>query len=322
MTTLSRRFVCLLLVSLLTVISVFACGKNLHHNTANWTSSLNDCRIVKHSMGETCIPENPERLVTIFHVTLGNVLALGVKPIGSATALNTSQEDLPAYLKHETAGIKQLGSQYQPNLETILLAKPDLILGWETVRKTYPLISQIGPTVLGQWQGESSWREYFHFVAEVLGKEEAEQQAWLRYYQRVDELKTALSKQYKNKTVSVIYAYRGSPTISINTKNSFVGSILEDAGIQRPETQNITVPGGSYDITEESLHDADADVLFILSNDQKTVEALQQKPIWKILKAVQQRRVYPVDDFTWIGSNLIAANAVIDDLFKYLVNMP
>ncbi|MBW4688788.1 MAG: iron-siderophore ABC transporter substrate-binding protein [Komarekiella atlantica HA4396-MV6] len=271
-------------------------------------------------MGETCIPKNPKRVVTIYHMTLANALLLGIKPIGSATTQGV-QKDIPPYLKRRMAGIKQLqlGSQYQTNPERILLAKPDLILGSSTLRETYSITSQISPTVVINWHGESSWREYFHSQAEVLGKEEAEQQAWNHYYQRISELKAALNNRYENKTVSVIYVLRVSPIIHISIKNSFVGSILEDIGIKRPKAQNIVVSGGSYQITEENLEDINGDVIFVLSDDKKTIEALREKPLWKKIKAVQQGHVYFVDDWTWTASNLIAADAVIDDLYKYLV---
>ncbi|PSB23096.1 iron-siderophore ABC transporter substrate-binding protein, partial [filamentous cyanobacterium CCP2] len=44
-------------------------------------------------------------------------------------------------------------------------------------------------------------------------------------------------------------------------------------------------------------------------------------PLWSTLSAVQQGRVYEVPGY-WIGDGPIAANAVIDDLFKYLVETP
>ncbi len=53
------------------------------------------------------------------------------------------------------------------------------------------------------------------------------------------------------------------------------------------------------------------------SSNRETLEKLKQKPIWKRLKAVQQGNIYPVDMLTWFESNLLAADAVINDLEKY-----
>jgi iron complex transport system substrate-binding protein len=57
-------------------------------------------------------------------------------------------------------------------------------------------------------------------------------------------------------------------------------------------------------------------------SDQEFLAKLKQKPLWQRLQAVQQNRVYIVSFSNWTGGSLLAANAVIDDLFKYLVNSP
>ncbi|GJD15214.1 hypothetical protein RIVM261_001700 [Rivularia sp. IAM M-261] len=95
--------------------------------------------------------------------------------------------------------------------------------------------------------------------------------------------------------------------------------------LQRPKAQDIILPRGDriYGISSERLEEINADVLFILiirERDRKNLEKLQEKPLWKKLRDVRQRQVYTVDALNWFGSNLLAADAVIDDLYKYLVN--
>jgi iron complex transport system substrate-binding protein len=281
--------------------------------------------MIEHVMGETCIPKNPKRIATISRFTLANALVLGIKPIGSTSVANVSQYKFDTYLKNNTEGIKQLGSQNEPNLEKILLLKPDLILGWKLTQTIYPLLSQIAPTVLGEWQGgDTSWREHFDFVAETLGKQEVAQKAWSQYYQRIEQLKISLRNRYKDKTISVISIF-DVWGIQISTKNSFIGSIINDIGLQRPQAQNVIALYGRKNISEENLEEADGDILFIqiLNNRGRNIfDELQKKPLWRTLKAVQQGQVYTVDALTWSGGNLLAANAVLDDLYKYLINTP
>jgi iron complex transport system substrate-binding protein len=95
----------------------------------------------------------------------------------------------------------------------------------------------------------------------------------------------------------------------------------------RRAAQNIVVEpiGRIARISEERLDEVVGDILFIMvhrDRDKQFLAELRQKPIWKTLKAVQEKQVYPVDTLAWVGSNLIAADAVLDDLEKYLVNMP
>ncbi|MBD2463177.1 iron-siderophore ABC transporter substrate-binding protein [Oscillatoria sp. FACHB-1407] len=272
-------------------------------------------------MGATCVPVNPERLATIFHVTLGHALTLGVKPIAS-TIINL-QHPFPEYLMDKLQGVKPLGSQNEPNLEKIALAKPDLILGWDRIQSTYPLLSQISPTALGSWDGPVSWREYFNFVADVLGKQQEARQAWEHYYQRVDELKKALGNRYQDQEISVV-----APSMHwgyfLQAKNSFVGSVFDDIGLKRPTVQDVDTSHGYVILNSvEELAMMDGDVLFVLTfeaDEKEAFDKILQSPLGKTLKATQHNRVYSVNTLTWNGGNLLAADAVIDDLFKYLVN--
>jgi iron complex transport system substrate-binding protein len=274
-------------------------------------------------MGETCVPNHPKRLITISEWTLANAVTFGVKPIGSTTfsAGDFHHDGFPKYAKNMMEGIEPVGDQLQPSLEKILLLKPDLIVGWEIVREIYPFLSKIAPTVLGDWRGgQETWREHIDFVAEVLGKEEAARRAWNQYYQRIEELKTALGDRYQNKEISVTFIT--SDTISILLKNSFDGTILNDAGLKRPQAQNMIAELPRIEISEEELEKIDGDILFVVTGDvnkTKLLKRIQEKPLWNNLRVVQQNRVYFVNAATWVIGNLLAADAVIDDLYKYLV---
>ncbi|MFN6501570.1 MAG: hypothetical protein RMX65_031890 [Nostoc sp. DedQUE01] len=101
--------------------------------------------------------------------------------------------------------------------------------------------------------------------------------------------------------------------------------MLNDAGLQRTKLQDVVTPTGYLFIPEEDLSQIDGDIMFIgfYGNDEEnSLKKLKQKPLWKTVKAVQKNHIYLVDLSIWRGSNLIATDAVIDDLFKYLVNTP
>jgi iron complex transport system substrate-binding protein len=287
------------------------------------------CRPVHHALGETCVPLHPKRIATLSDVDLTSVLALGLQPI--ATVFYTHPNDVPSYLQGKLDQVNTLGINDQPSIERMLKLKPDLVLGLEyNAEPIYALLSRIAPTVAGSWQGTSSWRDHFNFVAEVLGKTVEAKQAWARYYQRVQTLQAALGmdattpeRHQRPLQVSVFHICCGS--LHVDTKNSFNGSILADIGFLRPKDQDVIVEGGVEFISEELIPEIDADVLFIPtdsqdkdSNDKLT--QLMQNPLWQQLEAVRKGKVYLVDYHVWRSANLFAANGVIDDLFKYLVD--
>jgi len=286
---------------------------------------------VQQAMGEVCVPHRPQRILTLFHHSvLGHVLVLEVKPIGSSVRsiehLSGNYLNDQTYLGNKTEGIKQLGIEYQIDLEKILLLKPDLILAWDGVngKTIYPVLSQIAPTVIVPGFSMPSWKERFKFIAEVLGKQAEAQQALNHYYQRIKELKTALGNRYQNQTISVAGGF-GFNMVSF-VKNSSIGYILDDLGLSRLKAQDVITPNGAiYNLSAETLEQVDGDVLFYLvfgKEARAAFESLQQKPLWKKLKAVQQGQVYLVDGYTWTGADLFAADLVIDDLYKYLVKTP
>ncbi len=315
-----RHWIGYLLLTVLIFGLITACSRYTVQNTissADLTSK--DCRVFQHTIGETCIPINPQRIVTFSLPTLGNALVLGVKPLGS-TFIDMLDEH--TYLEGKIDGIQSVGI-FPPNLEKILLIKPDIIIGWNAEKQFYPLLSRIAPTVLFDWRQNKTWRELFDFVTQVLGRQEAAQQAWKNYYQRIEQLKTALGDRYKHKEISLVFLAPGA--IFSEAKNSFPDSILKDVGLQRSKAQDIIVPYTQLYFSIEELEKADGDILFVgtLSNDdQKSLDKLKQNPLWKKLRAVQQNHVYSIDYMTWRGGNLLAADAVINDLYKYLVNTP
>lgn len=140
----------------------------------------------------------------------------------------------------------------------------------------------------------------------------------------------------RHPTVSVIRIYPNS--ISLYLRDSFPGTVLQDAGLSRPATQDLNAADSlrlvnnpiQASISQELLDQADADVLFVWTAEnrreanqeaQQALAALQNNPLWKSLSVVQRNQVYFVPSY-WIGSGPIAANLILDDLFKYLVENP
>ncbi len=314
-----RHFLCWLILGIFGFTLVTACNHYVPYNTSSLPKQQTaECRMVKHTMGETCVPIHPQRVVTLSSCTLGNVLALGVKPIGTTNEVYVEGNSLSS-INGETEGIKLLGIS-QPNLEAILLLKPDLIIGVDWFKPIYPLLSKIAPTVLGEID-YVSWQKHLSFVAESLGKQEVEKALWQRYYQRIEQLKQALGTRYQGKRISFVTVGRNQ--IYIDSKNSFPGSILRAALLQRPAAQNLDATYGSFPISLEELKKADGDILFVTTfskTGNKFLAKKQQEPLWKTLKAVQENHVYYVDFMAWSGTNMLAIDVVIDDLFKYLVN--
>lgn len=318
-----RHFAYGLLFGILTVTLISAC------HTVNNTRVINDqpqgenCRVVKHTMGETCIPRHPQRLILLGKDTLANSLALGVKPIASVF---TPNDPLTSYLQGKVDGIESVGEFNAPSAEKILRLKPDLILAnsYYTQQSNYKQLSQIAPTVvLDVPYPPPSWKQQLEELAQVLGKENAAQQLLDEYWQRIEKLQQALGD--RRHTLNVSIASDGAAYHPwIQGEKHFSGEVLRDVGLQRPPAQR-----GHFflidNISEEKISIIDGDVLFFVAwgtaEDLEAVEKLKQNPLWQQLNVVQRNQVYFVG-VHWSNPDILAINRVVDDLFKYLVNTP
>ncbi|MDM9379410.1 iron-siderophore ABC transporter substrate-binding protein [Chlorogloeopsis sp. ULAP01] len=276
-------------------------------------------------MGETCIPHNPQRVVTLWTSTFCSTLALGIKPIAFTTGY--PGESLPEHLKDKVDGVKSVGTLTQPNLEKILLLKPDLIL---SITRTYlddiyPQLSNIAPTVVMDVSGPPPpWQKHLEDVANIFDKEQEEKQLIDEYWQRIEQLKQALGDRRHQLQVSVATVYQTYGIYIYGAKHP-TSKVLNDIGLQRPPSQR-----GDFftkdNISQENLSDIDGDVLFLSTRGgkaaQEALEKLQQNPLWQKLNVVQKNQVYLVDSDHWYAFDVLAMNAVIDDLFKYLVKSP
>ena len=318
-----RHLILLSLVGVTAFLVISACGSNTQVSNQTAPEQLSDnCRIVKHAMGETCIPRNPQRVITLRPDHLANSFALGIEPIASAFV---GGFPYPQDIENEVGNIESVGDISTPSLEKILQLKPDLIIANSWIEDIYENLSRIAPTVAIDLPfPPPSWKEQLATLAEVLNKEDVSQQLMDDYWQRIDNIEQALGPQREQLEVSVanssseygIWAYG---------ENHFPGEVLNDIGLQRPVAQR-----GDYfyidNISKEQLSDIDGDVLFFISwgreQDAETHKELREDPLWQKLNAVQNDQVYFVGGYWHDSGSILAINAILDDIEKYLVDTP
>ena len=321
-----QRILKLLTMMLVSTLIMIACSNNSPETTTSQLASLStaEYRIVKDAIAQIKVPLNPQRIVTLHGTALESILALNVKPVG--TTLNGDRDRQPDFLSKQLTNIEILGSFGEPNIEKVLLLKPDLILDLDLdTANIYSQLSQIAPTIVTDYNPSNSWQPNLKIYAEALGKPEAGEKIIANYYTRLKQFKAEINKKGKPITVSVVRIYPHG--ITLYQPDSFSGAILKEAGLSRPPSQR--QGGGQQLISQELISEADADVIFYWAYGddyyskteriQNNLEQLKSDPLWLQLNAVKQGKVYQVPDY-WIGYGPLAANAVIDDLFKYILD--
>ncbi|MER7663842.1 iron-siderophore ABC transporter substrate-binding protein [Streptomyces sp. NPDC096193] len=246
---------------------------------------------------------------------LDNVASLGVEPVGYAPT--EGDEGIPAYLKKVAGSPANVGTINSLNLEAIAGLKPDLILGSQLrAADKYKELSQIAPTVFSIRPG-FTWKENYLLNASALDRTAAAKEKLAAYEKKADQLGTDVGAT--KPTVSMVRHMPGK--FRLYAQASFIGTILKDTGLQRPENQRIE--DLAVEISPEKIDEADADWIFIgVYGDQKTTkrDTARSNPLWKSLGAVKAGRAKDVPDETsYLGLGVTAADRVPDDLRGFLV---
>ncbi|MFI9309384.1 ABC transporter substrate-binding protein [Streptomyces triculaminicus] len=272
-------------------------------------------RTVTHALGRTEIKEAPKRVVVLDVGELDNVVSLGIKPVGWAPS--EGSQDIPEYLKKDVGEPKSVGTINNLNLEAVNELKPDLILGSKLrAEKNYKDLSKIAPTVFSIRPG-FTWKENYLLNAAALDRTAEAKKQLEAYGTKARKLGADLGE--KKPTISMV---RYLPQFTrLYARQSFIGTILEDAGLPRPKIQQADKL--AVEISPENIDKADGDWIFtgVYGDPDKTKRnAAEDNPLWKNLQAVKDGHAKPVKDETWyLGLGVTAADSVLDDLRGFLV---
>ncbi|MEX0835180.1 MAG: ABC transporter substrate-binding protein, partial [Nitriliruptor sp.] len=196
----------------------------------------------------------------------------------------------------------------------------------------YEQLSQIAPTVFSETIGVA-WKDNVSLWAQALCREPEGEDVLAAYEQRADDLEAALEEADEADTeVSMIRFQPDEVRIYLT---GFPGSVLRDAGLNRPEAQQVedweTSPQ-LIEISEERIPEMDGDVIFVMvSSDSyaqaegydldETMTRWTSTGLWEGLGAVQADAVHKVNEQHWnLGGGILAANAMLDDLEGYFLD--
>jgi iron complex transport system substrate-binding protein len=312
-----------LIVAVLTLVVILAgCGKNeeAEPKTNENEKQKETSYTVEHAMDTTEIKGTPKRVVILTNEGTEALLALGIKPVGAVKSW--TGDPWYDHIKDKMEGVKELGTEAEPNLEAIAALKPDLIIGNKLRHeKIYEQLKAIAPTVFSETL-RGNWKDNFMLYAKAVNKEEKGKEIIDEYDKRIEELKTKLGDKLKMK-VSIVRFMAGD--VRIYHKDSFSGVILDQLGFARPESQNVN-DFAETGVTKERIPAMDGDILFYFTYETGDGEASKLEkewindPLFKSLNVAKQGKVYKVSDTIWnTAGGVLAAHLMLDDIEKYFL---
>jgi iron complex transport system substrate-binding protein len=306
------------------LVALSGCGGSDGAGEGEPEAASGGTRVIQHALGETEVPENPQRVVAFFSAA-DVALAVGVKPIAVDDATANAE-----YLQDRLEGVENVGQAFEPNLEEIAALEPDLILALDVViEQVYDELNQIAPTV-GVRFGDSSgeWERYNRRYAEVLNKGEEFDEVMADYEAKAQDFQEAMGEKLDETKVAIM---RASPeNLRFDLPGIFIGDVVyNDAGLslpprlvepaENPENYTLEISREQFGLAEG------ADALFVWNvtgvsaeNDRREIEEIMSDPVFRRLEVVQEGNVYTMGDH-WFSESLLGAGMVLDDLEKYLV---
>lgn len=145
-----------------------------------------------------------------------------------------------------------------------------------------------------------------------------------KYHQRIESLSLNFAQKLGNPEISVMRFYTTLQFTQFLNQLSFPVSILEELNLsiplaQRQISSNANVSYNSVSLERVDFLESDAMFIALDPGSEENFQKYQNSPLWQQLNVVKNNRVYTVDSGYWIFGNILSANAILDDLVKYLL---
>jgi iron complex transport system substrate-binding protein len=329
------------LFAVLTVLlgSVVACGDSPESTKAGTSGGSNAFPMtIKHALGTTTIPAKPKRVATVNWANHEAPLALGVVPVGMASA-DFGDDDKDGVLPWVEKRLTELNAKTPVlfdetdgiDFEAVADTKPDVILAAYSglTQKDYDTLSKIAPVVAypkAAWA--TPWREIIKMNSKAIGLA-AEGD---RLIGGIDAgIKRVAAKYPQLKGKSIMFMTHVDPNdvsqIGFYTTHDTRTLFFEDLGMTIPGSIAAASKGTDKFVLNRSAEQIDmfddVDVITGYGGDDGTLLAkIRKDPLLSKIPAVERGSMYLLPDSKPLGTAAnptpLSISWVLEDYVKAL----
>lgn len=242
----------------------------------------------------TTIAKKPERIVvaggmwplpSVIIMLDGSAKRLVYMPKASKNAIKY------AFISQVFPRLDSIKVGESENIEELLSLKPDLFICHSANIKLCEAMKKSGiPTIemsVNKWHYNSyeTIKGWLDVIAPILDKEK-EAQAFLALSKKIEKEIESLAKKESKKPKALIIHYFD------NEKSLSVGGIFADYLLEKTGAQNVIQSKSIAKITLEEIYALNPDIIYINNFNALMPEDLLTSPLWKNIKAIQEKRVY------------------------------
>lgn len=251
-----------------------------------------ETRIINYLGKEYKVPAKTDRIVITGAVeAMEDAIVLDVKPVGAITVGG----QFPELFRPITGEAQSVGEKTEPNFETILSLKPDVILGSTKFKpEVMEQLAKIAPT-LPYSHVSTDWESNLRLLGELSGKQEQAEQEIAKYKSDLEDAKTKLDDSVKGAKVLAMRIRVGE--LYIYPEKVFFNPVLyEDLGLTAPA--EVKAAKAQELLSKERLAEMNPDYIFLqFSPDENkespnALEEFQNDPILKNVAAVKNGKLF------------------------------
>jgi len=251
------------------------------------------------------VPDHPHRLVSLVPSVTDDLYALG------AGADVIAVSDFTKY-PSEAALKPSIGAPLTPSMETIVSFHPDLVIASADTNReeTVQQLEHLGLAVfVVNPHGIQGVLSSLLSLGEALGRKDGAIGLVSQLRLRLREVEARVETK---PAIRVFMPIWYDPVITIG-KHAFITEIIQAAG-GKSVTDDINREWP--EISLETVIERKPEALVLMKGSKMTLIEIEQRPGWKTMDAVRQRRVYLVDERIELPSPV--AFDAMEDLAKQL----
>lgn len=264
------------------------------------------------------IPAPPKRILSTSVTLTGSLLAIDAPVVASSTNGNRRFFDQWAAVA-ESRKVKRLWALNAVDLESVYLAKPDLIVvansGADSALESLRELSQIAPTIVVDYAAHS-WQEVSRQLGHATG---LSQRAEQRVTEFAEKTRTVAKAIRAPEGLTAIIAYNGPGMINpVSMPEGSHGVLLAALGfrMEAPDPRwhsGLDKPDDFVKAQYEHLSTLKSRTVFLLRQDENDVEALLRDRVLARLPAVQLKQVYGLGKNSF-RIDYYSANEIVDSI--------
>ncbi len=263
----------------------------------------------------------PVRVACLTEICPDILAELGLEPV----AVNDPLSSDPRFFGSRAVGFRVIGgSFFEPSLEDIAAAEPDLVIGLGGVHNGLrDALRPIAPLYI---VNPLTYEDSIHYLREVgaaMGRSAEAEEGAQRFLSKLEDYR---ARSPKDRTALVMYG--SDVNFGINTESSLTGGLLaEVTGYPwpNPSLEQGGHSSGGMQFSLEGVLSVDPDVIFVQTiafpgfQPPPLAEQLAANPLWSELRAVQNGEVHEVSFGLWsTGRGTRSLGLVLDEAMPLL----